>query len=109
MDKKIAGLLGAAAALTTVGSAHATSTPSVELTPAKSYSDLLEPIPNALAALIADDARLATMPTPAETKVAQHHHHHHHHHHHGFYGGGVVAAPPVYGYGPPAALLLDVG
>jgi len=99
MDKKIAGLLGAAAALTTVGCAHAATTTTTELAPVTSYRDLLEPIPDAIAALQADDARLAEMPAPAETKVAQYNHHHHHHHHHGFYGGPVVVGPPA--YGPP--------
>jgi hypothetical protein len=98
MDKKIAGLLGAAATLTTVSSVHATATPTAQLSQPTSYRDLLEPVPNAMAALKADDARLAQMPSPAETKVAQYHnHHHHHHHHHGFYGGPVP--PPA--YGPP--------
>jgi hypothetical protein len=105
MDKKIVGLLGAAAALTTIGGAHATATENAELAPAKSYSDLLSPIPNALAALKADDARLAAMPAPANTKVAQyHHHHHHHHHHHGFYGG-----PPPAAYVPPPGCYWTLG
>jgi hypothetical protein len=84
MDKKLAGLLGAAAALTTMTAAQA-ATPGqqTELAPASSYRDLLDPIPNPLAALKADDAN-----TP-KTEVAQvsvqlgHHHHHHHHHHRG--------------------------
>jgi hypothetical protein len=91
MDKKIAGLLGAAAALTTMTGAQAAPAQSTELAAATSYRDLLDPVPNALPLLKADDARLAA---EAGTKVAQisigigggghhHHHSHHHHHHHG--------------------------
>jgi hypothetical protein len=93
MDKKIAGLLGAAAALTAVNSAQA-STPSAGLEPAASYRDLLNPIPNALALLQTDEGQGNAAPAPGETRLAQHHHHHHmrhvirrvlhprHHHHH---------------------------
>jgi hypothetical protein len=91
MDKKIAGLLGAAAALTTVTAAHAAA-PAQTAEPAASYQDLLNPVASPMAALKADDARLAQKTDAAadETKVAQlfydHHHHHHHHfrrrHHH---------------------------
>lgn len=85
MDKKIAGLLGAAAALTAVSAASAATGPA----PATSYRDLLEPVPNALAALRADEARNGNSPTSEGVRVAQtvivHHHHHrwwrHHHHH----------------------------
>jgi hypothetical protein len=87
MDKRIAGLLGAAAALTTMASAQAAPA-STEPAPATSYRDLLDPVPDAVPMLEADNARLTA--TPA-TEVAQivvgvgHHHHHHHHarrHHH---------------------------
>jgi hypothetical protein len=97
MDKKIAGLLGAAAALTTITAAHA-ATPAQTTQPVTSYRDLLNPVADPVAALKADDARVAqkTDATADETKVAQvfyHHHHHHviirpfrrhwrHHHHH---------------------------
>ena|SRR5580698_3545043 len=85
MDKKIAGLLGAAAALATVSGANATAVQNAP-NPAASYRDLLNPVPKALEALKADDARLANTPAD-EVKLAQvgivvgHHHHHHHHHH----------------------------
>ena len=88
MDRKIAGLLGAAAALTTMTSARAAPVQSTELAPVTSYRDLLDPIVNPVPMLKADDARRAEM---TRTKVAQvtiaigHHHHHHvrrHHHHH---------------------------
>jgi hypothetical protein len=81
MDKKIAGLLGAAAALTTMTAANAgVSSQSSELAPVTSYRDLLDPIPNPIASLKADDARLAEA-TGEGTQVAQNYHHHHHHHH----------------------------
>jgi hypothetical protein len=86
MDKKIAGLLGAAAALATVSGANATQVQGNAQNPAASYRDLLNPVPKALEALKADDARLANTPAD-EVKLAQvgivvgHHHHHHHHHH----------------------------
>jgi hypothetical protein len=52
MDKKIAGLLGAAAALGTVTAAHAAvPARAQELAPPTSYADLLAPVPNAVAAL----------------------------------------------------------
>jgi hypothetical protein len=81
MDKKIAGLLGAAAALTTVTATHAAApAPAAETTQVTSYRDLLDPIPNPVAALKADDARLADQPGSSGVKTAQYHHHHHHHH-----------------------------
>jgi hypothetical protein len=86
VDKKLAGLLGAAAALTTMTAAQAAPVQATEPLPAKSYRDLLDPIPNALPLLKADDARLATAPANTRTRLAQvsvqigHHHHHHHHH-----------------------------
>jgi hypothetical protein len=96
MDKKIAGLLGAAAALATVGSANAAGVQGNAPNPTASYRDLLNPVPNALEALKADDARLANTPAD-EVKLAQvgivvgHHHHHHHHHH---VAPRVIIVPP---------------
>ena len=82
MDKRIAGLLGAAAALTSMTAVQAAApTHGNELAPASSYRDLLDPVPNPLTALRADDARLAETPAVGGTQVAQYHHHHHHHHH----------------------------
>ena len=96
MDKKIAGLLGAAAALATVGGANATQVQGNAQNPAASYRDLLNPVPKALDALKADDARLANKPAD-EVKLAQvgivvGHHHHHHHHHHA--APRVIIVPP---------------
>ena len=84
MDRRIAGLLGGVAALTTLGGAQAA--PEVNPTEAlhaSSYSDLLTPVANASALLKADDA--ARQQEAKGTQVAQvviigHHHHHHHHH-----------------------------
>jgi hypothetical protein len=92
MENKIAGLLGAIAALGTLGAAQAspapTHNPSEALT-ANSYADLLEPIPNAAKILRAlDEAppKAAEDSADANVKVAwRHHHHHHHHHHHGYW------------------------
>jgi hypothetical protein len=91
MDKKIAGLLGAAAALATVSGANATEVQGNAANPAASYRDLLNPVPNALEALKADDARLANTPDD-EVKLAQVDHHHHHHHHH--VAPRVIIVPP---------------
>ena len=59
MDKKLAGLLRAAAALTTMTAAQAAPAARPELPQVTSYRDLLDPIPNALPLLKADDQRLA--------------------------------------------------
>jgi hypothetical protein len=98
MDKKIAGLLGAAAAVATVGGAQASTAPAQapnDPLTARSYADLLTPIPNATEALIADNARLEAKPSEGVQLAQYHHHHHHHgyhryyhhhhHHHHGYY------------------------
>ena len=87
MDRSIAALIGAAA-LTTVTAAPAVSAPGSELAPATNYRELLDPVPNALSALKADD----TQETAVVRKAQYHHHHHryfrrrhHHHHHHHHY------------------------
>lgn len=82
MDKKIVGLLGAAAALTTLTAANAAvPAQSNQMTPPTSYRDLLNPVPNAATALKADDARLAAEAGSAKVELAQFYYHHHHHHH----------------------------
>jgi len=85
MDKKLAGLLGAAAALTTMTAAQAAAPDQkTEMAPAASYRDLLDPVPNALSALRADDAKRSEAKTElAQVSVQLGHHHHHHHHHRG--------------------------
>jgi hypothetical protein len=85
MDKKIAGLLGAVAALGTLGAAQATPAPAPSDTlTASSYADLLEPIPNAAKILQALDEQAPTAAAQGNVELAgwYHHHHHHHHHHH---------------------------
>ncbi len=85
MDKKIAGLVGAVGALASVGGAHAATVPDpAEVLTVHSYTDLLNPIPNAVAVLKAIDN--STSEPGANVQVAQFfEHHHHHHHHHSYY------------------------
>ena len=91
MNKRIAGLLGAAAAVTAMTGAQAAPAQPAPAQPA-SYRDLLEPIPNAIAQLKADDAARALTDSSAKLELVQfhHHHHHHHHHHNGFFPGAVI-------------------
>ena len=85
MDKKLAGLLGAAAALTTMTAAQAAPAVGPELPQVTGYRDLLNPIPNALPLLKADDQRLAqNSGTRTAEVVIGHHHHDHHHYHRGY-------------------------
>jgi hypothetical protein len=91
MDKRIAALLGAAAALTTThtGAAAAPGTSDLaRLRQPKSYAELLEPIPNAVAVLKSDDES-PTVSGPVERVRYYHHHHHHHGYFRGYnyYGG----------------------
>ena len=91
---KVVGIVGAVSGLAALDSAQAAGLESPNatgLTPAKSYAELLEPIPNALAVLQAVDAAEAarsaqeTAADAGVTLVQYHHHHHHHrvrHHHH---------------------------
>jgi hypothetical protein len=95
MDKKIAGLLGAVAAVGALGTAQASTAPApTDVLKANSYADLLEPIPNAAKVLQALDEQASPAAEP-KVELAQWYHHHHHHHHHHFYGRGYG-----YGYGP---------
>jgi hypothetical protein len=101
MDKKIAGLLGAVAALGSLNAAQAAPGPDpTEVLQANSYAELLEPIANASALLRAVDEARPEPSADANVQVAQYyHHHHHHHHHHAFYPryydpyGPVVVVP----------------
>jgi hypothetical protein len=82
MDKRISGLLGAVAALTALDAAQATAATGPEpaqALQAGSYADLLEPIPNALALLRADNDAHAKRAAEGNVQVADDHHHHHHH------------------------------
>ena len=118
MDKKMAGLLGAAAAIATVSGAQATVLPPANAAaPAVTYRDLLNPVPNPIEQLRADNAVRAQQPARLQLAQFHHHHHHHHgflggfhhHHHHGFFPGfglgfgfgSGLFAPPL--YAPPPA------
>jgi hypothetical protein len=108
MDKKLVGAIGAIAGLATLDSA-AQATPAAapaQPTGAKSFAELLDPIPNAVAALRAADAtaraaREQQVNDPAgEVQVAGYRHHHHHHHryyrrHHHHHHRAVIVAPGV--------------
>lgn len=97
MDKKIVGMVGAISGLASLDSAQAATAPgpsATELLGARSYAELLDPIPNALALLweveTADAAREGRVSgTDPNMRLAAHHHHHHryhhHHHHHHLY------------------------
>jgi hypothetical protein len=115
MDKRISGLLGAVAAVTTVtGAQAATQAPGsgTAALQASSYADLLVPVPNATAALIADNelrAQVAPAQRSEGVKVADDHHHHHHHviiikrhrrhhhHHHHHDDSSFIGVPGVGG------------
>jgi hypothetical protein len=58
--------------------AQATPARGPELPQATSYRDLLDPIPNALPLLKADDERLAQSGGTKTAQVVIGHHHHHH-------------------------------
>ena len=81
MHKRIAGLLGGVAALATFNGAQAAPfvAPIQGSLNVQSYADLLDPIPNAIPLLIADDAARSQQRS-AGVQLVQYHHHHHHHH-----------------------------
>jgi hypothetical protein len=82
MEKKTAGLLGALAGLATMGSAQAAIHPALNASKAlqaSSYTELLAPVPNAVALLKADDATRAQRSVADSlngAQLAQEHHHH---------------------------------
>ena len=87
MDKTLISLLSGASALALLGGSQASAAPPVDevnvLQPARSFAELLDPIPNAENVLRAENERAAA--TVAEDKqmvVAEYYHHHHHYHHH---------------------------
>jgi G3E family GTPase len=98
MEKRIAGLLGAVAALGTLNAAQAAPAPAAittDVLQVNSYAELLEPIPNAAATLRVVDEQ-APANTEGNVQLAQfyHHHHHHHHHHHRYWRRGPVVVVP---------------
>src|SRR5258707_8929051 len=83
MEKKIAGLLGAMATLGAFNAAEAAPIPSpapTDVLRANSFADLLEPIPNAAALLLAVDESAPAASAKGNVQLPQYHHHHHHHH-----------------------------
>jgi hypothetical protein len=102
MEKKIAGLLGAMAALGAFNAAEAAPAPSPtpsDALRANSFADLLEPIPNAAALLKAVDESRPAPSADENVRLAQvfyHHHHHHHHSHYRRYEPRIVVVPPRY-------------
>src|SRR5581483_9523257 len=88
MDKKIAGLLGAAATLGAMNAAQAAPTPSApgDGLRANSFAELLEPIPNAASLLrTVNQAQPAPSAEPNVQLAQIYYRHHHHHHHHHFW------------------------
>ncbi|MBV8184325.1 MAG: hypothetical protein JOY76_06500, partial [Hyphomicrobiales bacterium] len=86
MDKKLAFLLGAVASVATIGGAQAAPPAALNASAAleaRSFGDLLSPIPNAGAVLRAMEAEAKSQPVEETAatdgvQVAQYHHHHHH-------------------------------
>lgn len=102
MNHKITLLLGGTAALFALygtGQAIAQSNPQ-QIPNAQSYADLLDPIPNAVELLKADN--FARVQQAIAVQQVQFHHHHHHHHHSFFpFGLGFgFGSPDYYSYGP---------
>jgi hypothetical protein len=86
MDKKVAGMIAVMGALAPLAAAQAAAPASEveQAMQARSFSELLQPIPNAAAVLKAVNEKTADesqSDTKGEVQVAQYHHHHHHHHH----------------------------
>jgi len=80
MDKKIAGLLGAVAAVSTLGTAQAAPAANpMDSLRANSYAELLESIPNAAVLLQAVDEHGQAETASGNIQLARYHHHHHHH------------------------------
>jgi hypothetical protein len=93
VDQKIVGIVGAVAGLAALDATQgaATAAPNPQgFSNAKSYAELLDPIPNALALLRESDVAAASAPQDQKengVELAYYHHHHHHHwwrryHHH---------------------------
>jgi hypothetical protein len=92
MDQKIVGIVGAVAGLATLDATQGTAAAAPNpqgFADAKSYAELLDPIPNARARLQAAADRAANQDGEVgNVELVQYryyHHHHHHHHHHRYY------------------------
>ena len=108
MDKKLIGAITGASAIALLAGGAAASTPSAPpsgVQAASSFAELLDPVPDAISVLKADDQR-ARETDANGVQLAQydeegfggygyrHHHHHHHHHFRRFEDG-----PRGYGFG----------
>jgi len=95
MDKKIVGLIAAIGSVTPIGVAQAAVSPLEvsQVMNARSFAELLEPIPDASAILkMADDSPVLDARDSVMAMDHHHHHHHrryrnHHHHHHRHHNG----------------------
>src|ERR1700674_912273 len=95
MDKKIVGLVGAFSGWASFDTAQAATVAgpnATELLGPRSYAELLDPIPNALALLwevtaadAARDGRVSGADPDVKLVGMRARGHHHHHHHHRFY------------------------
>jgi hypothetical protein len=91
LDKTLISLLTGASALALLGCSQASAAPPVDevnvLQPARSFAELLDPIPNAEKVLRAEDERSSDAAVSEEKPmvVAEYYHHHHHHYHHHHY------------------------
>jgi hypothetical protein len=91
LDKTIIGLLSGASALALLGGVQASPASPLDeanmLQPARSFAELLDPIPNAENVLRAENERAADAAILEEKPmvVAEYYHHHHHHHYHHHY------------------------
>ena len=99
-------MLTSAAAIALVGVAPVAMADPIPA--AHSYADLLEPVPDAMARIHADDDLMADARViPAGINIGigvnlHHHHHHHHHHNAGWYRSrGYVWNGQVWVMGPP--------
>jgi hypothetical protein len=85
LDKTLISLLSGASALALLGGSQACAAPAVDdtngLQPARSFAELLDPIPNAESVLRAENERSADA-ADKPMVVAEYYHHHHHYHHH---------------------------
>jgi hypothetical protein len=90
MEKKIAGVLGAVAALSTLTAAQAAPG---DILRANSYAELLNPIPDAAAQLKALDEREASQQAGREKNLQLAYHHHHHHHHRAYFRRPIIVVP----------------
>jgi hypothetical protein len=82
MEKTTLGALGAISSLVALPGFAAVVTTRVEpaVPPARSFAELLDPIPNAVERLkIADEQDSMAQPRLIKAQYYLHHHHHHHH------------------------------